>query len=322
MDSFYPVEKGVLFCMYKINLTSQETTKERYKILEELQIIINHMRAMGYRERTLYDYEYHMKRLMKINEIKYIDQLSKEVVLNYISFGDVAQSTKSIRAKCVKAVLNKFFDKRLLDIKFWSNITVKVPKISKEGISLKELNTLLSQLDYNEFAPFRDACVFVLLWETGIRIETLSNTEVSMIDFENNLINFPGQIMKNNQSLTLPISKQLREMLLQLMEINRDLLNSKSDYLFLTEKSNKLTNNAFGKRVSIYKKEFKLKNINPHAIRRGFAKRLLNQGVSVPIISKALNHSNLEVTTQYLNVSQQEVIDSIRDTWDENKEDI
>nr|WP_254771430.1 site-specific integrase [Psychrobacillus sp. OK028] len=71
--------------------------------------------------------------------------------------------------------------------------------------------------------------------------------------------------------------------------------------------NSKTSNKAISKQLNKYSKRFGLENINPHAIRRGYAKRLLDVGASIAIISKALVHSDLAVTTQYLNLDVEEV---------------
>jgi site-specific recombinase XerD len=55
-----------------------------------------------------------------------------------------------------------------------------------------------------------------------------------------------------------------------------------------------------------------LKNINPHALRRGFAMRLRNKGADILLISKALGHSDLAVTTKYLGMEKEEVSNELR----------
>lgn len=62
-----------------------------------------------------------------------------------------------------------------------------------------------------------------------------------------------------------------------------------------------------------YSKKFGLKHVNAHAIRRAYAKNLLNKGASIALISKALGHSNLEVTTQYLDLDMEEVAKDLRE---------
>ena len=61
-----------------------------------------------------------------------------------------------------------------------------------------------------------------------------------------------------------------------------------------------------------YEREFGLANINPHGLRRGFAKRLLDKGVNIVIISKALGHSSTEVTARYLHVDKREISEELR----------
>jgi len=54
-------------------------------------------------------------------------------------------------------------------------------------------------------------------------------------------------------------------------------------------------------------------NINAHAIRRAYAKNLHDKGASIALISKALGHSDLAVTTQYLDLDVEEVAKDLRD---------
>ena len=76
--------------------------------------------------------------------------------------------------------------------------------------------------------------------------------------------------------------------------------------------NHELRNNGIQKRLKVYADRYNLTNINPHALRRGFARRLLNQGADVFEISKALGHSNLAVTTQYLQMDNQELVERLR----------
>ena len=90
----------------------------------------------------------------------------------------------------------------------------------------------------------------------------------------------------------------------------------KNNYVFITKKGGVIPNSPthynIQKRLNKYSKEFGLRNINPHALRRGFAKSLLNKGANIAEISKALGHSNLAVTTQYLHLDKEEVAENLR----------
>ena len=64
--------------------------------------------------------------------------------------------------------------------------------------------------------------------------------------------------------------------------------------------------------IRIRTKRFGLENINAHAIRRAYAKRFYDKGASIALISKALGHSDLAVTTQYLDLSVEEVANELK----------
>lgn len=80
--------------------------------------------------------------------------------------------------------------------------------------------------------------------------------------------------------------------------------------LFISSKgaslNTKSTNNAISKQLTKYAKRFGLENINAHAIRRAYAKNLHDKGASV-------GHSDLAVTTQYLDLDVEEVAKDLRE---------
>jgi len=77
--------------------------------------------------------------------------------------------------------------------------------------------------------------------------------------------------------------------------------------------NSKSSNCAISKQLHKYAKRFGLENINAHAIRRAYAKGLLEKGASIALISKALGHSDLAVTIQYLELDVEEVEKDLRE---------
>lgn len=282
-------------------------------------MIADEMRAMSIRERTIVGYERHLKKLCIVNGIIYIDELTKDCILKYLAYNNVSSQTKQTRLKAIRPILKKFHQRGWLKYRIWEGINIKVDRHIKQGATKKDLEILLAGLDFNDPIEYRDACIFLTIWETGVRLQTLSLLTVDMVDFDKRLLTMSGEIMKNHRPLSLPITQTLCYMLQRLIEENNELLrglNKKSDLLFITRKGTPIhsntSTNALHKRIQIYKEKFGLENINAHALRRGFAKKLLDNGISLPVISKALNHSSLEVTTQYLYIDNQEVIDELR----------
>lgn len=159
------------------------------------------------------------------------------------------------------------------------------------------------------------------LFRTGIRIRTLGELKERHIDFENLYLNLDGAIVKNHKFLRLPLDEELAELLKVLINQNkliREYYNLENTNIFITQNGlpindSKSSNNAISKQLHKYSVRYGLENINPHSIRRGYAKSLLDKGANIALISKALGHSDLGVTTQYLDIDTDEVASSLRE---------
>lgn len=289
-------------------------------IQKALETVIRQMRVSGFRERTFIDYQYHMGKLQKITGVEYVEDITADTLYEWLDSMDVSNSTKLIRLKCIKAILGKFFDNGWIEAKFWKSINVKVSKKVKKGSTANDINVLLSLMDLNSFIGLRDTTAILTLFKTGVRISTLGQLKEKHIDFDEMVLNLDGAILKNHNFLKLPIDEQMANLFKVLIQQNnkvRTYYNQKNDFIFISQKGTPLTikstNNSISKRLNYYSRKYDLENINPHAIRRGFAKNLLDKGANIALISKALGHSDLGVTTQYLDISTEEVASSLRD---------
>ena len=129
-----------------------------------------------------------------------------------------------------------------------------------------------------------------------------------------------GSTLKNHKFLKLPIDEELAAMLTMLIKFNEGIrrhFGTENRNVFITQNglamsNSKSSNCAISKQLNKYSKRFGLDNINAHAIRRAYAKNLLSKGASIALISKALGHSDLAVTTQYLDIDVEEVATNLR----------
>ncbi len=134
-------------------------------------------------------------------------------------------------------------------------------------------------------------------------------------------MNLDGSTLKNHKFLKLPIDEELAEMLKMLLKLNEGICSyygTDNHNVFITQNglqmnTSKSSNCAISKQLNKYSKRFGLENINAHAIRRACAKNLHDKGASVALISKALGHSDIAVTTQYLDLDVEEVAKDLRE---------
>ncbi|MED4699561.1 site-specific integrase [Lysinibacillus capsici] len=301
--------------------SNKEERMDCMPISAALDTIFNQMRIGGNRPRTIESYEYIFKQFIEISQVEYIEDIDLDKLYHYLDMLEVQPATKLIRLKSIKAVLSKFYNNGWIKDRFWSNIQIKINKEVKKGTKESDIDKLLRLIDQTTFIGFRDACAIKVMYKTGIRIRTLGELRERHIDFENLCLNLDGSTLKNHKFLKLPIDEELVEMLKMLIKLNdgiRAHYGKNNKNVFITQNglamnTSKSSNCAISKQLNKYAKRFGLKNINAHAIRRAYAKRLHDKGASIAIISKALGHSDLAVTTQYLDLDIEEVAKDLRE---------
>jgi integrase len=305
----------------EISKQSENVKRDGITITKALVTIFQQMRIAGNRERTIDSYNYIFNQFVQFNKLEYVEDINADSVYNYLDSLEVAQATKLIRLKSIKAVLGKFHNNGWLKEKFWSYIQIKVDKEIKKSAKADDVDILLSLLDKNTFIGFRDTCAILVLYRTGIRIRTLGELTERHIDFKNLYLNMDGVILKNHKFLRLPIDKELADLLKVLIEQNnqiRDYYKVQNKNIFITQNGlpindSKSSNNTISKQLHKYSVKYDLRNINAHALRRGYATQLLKRGANIALISKALGHSDLGVTTQYLDLDVDEVATNLRE---------
>jgi site-specific recombinase XerD len=296
-----------------------ERSSDRLTIEKALATITRQMEISGNRSRTISDYNVYVEHFAKITKLQFVDEITADSIYAWLASMEVSPQTKLTRVKCLKAFLSRCFDNGWVTSRFWKPISIKVDSNVKEGATEKDIRILLSVLDLGDFVQLRDATAALLMYKTGIRVNTIVHLENKHIDFAEKLLRLDGAIMKNHQQLLLPFDDALYKMLSVLVKHNdviRREHGQSNQYVFITMHGGVIatsqSHNNIQKRLNKYAREFGLKNINPHALRRGFAKSLLDKGAKITDISRALGHSNLAVTTQYLHLDKEEIADNLR----------
>ena len=294
--------------------------KEGMPLLKALEIVTRNMKVAGFRARTISDYTMHVTHFAKITGAATLEELEASHIYDWLASMNVSNQTKLTRLKCLKAFLGRCFDNGWLQSNFWRAIVIRVDSAVKQGSSAKDIDMLLRLLDLSDFVQFRDATAILLMSQTGLRVSTVAQLEVHHIDLPQKLLKVGGSLLKNHQQMFLPIDDKLAQMLALLIQQNEQIkrhYGASNSLIFITKYAGSIasspTNNGIQKRLNKYAREYGLKNINPQALRRGFAKSLLDKGAHIALISKALGHGDIEVTTRYLYLDKEDVAENLRD---------
>ena len=297
-----------------------ELSNDDLTIVEALEQVVNQMELSGLRPRTILDYRRYVIALAETCNIRMLNEINAQSIYAYLTSLNVANSTKLIRLKCIKAFLERCLGNGWIERPYWRDINIKVSTPVKKETSERDILYVLSSLDLSDFMQLRDAATILIIYQTGIRVRTAALLRESYVNFNELSIRIPGEDVKNHDSLVLPIDKRLASILSALIAQNekvRRFNGVNNDYLFITKTGDNClktpTNNNLARRLNVYRKRFNLENFSAHAIRRAFAKSVyLRSGRDLALVSKALGHSDFAVTSRYLNLSSDEVAEELR----------
>lgn len=266
---------------------------------------LTELKEKGRSELSLKNHRYHFVYFFNYLENNNINvkNVSLEIVKKYIStLTNLSLSSKSDVCKHFKTLIKFLYNKKYIDNDFSMLISqTKVPKYSiiPSVWTDEEISMLLNSYDLDSSLGKRNYAIVMLALKLGIRWCDIQNLKFENIDWNKNIIKF-NQI-KTNISITLPISEEVGNAIIDYIKNGRPLCNE--PYIFVTH-------------LKPYKKMAKTfiptKNLNYtfshkkgiHSLRHTLASNLLKEEIPLNIISSILGHVNSETTTIYLKVDE------------------
>ena len=224
---------------------------------------------------------------------------------------------KTIRAWIIelstKNLSNKSINRKIASIKSFFKFLIKRQIIKKNPStlvkSLKAKQTLplfLKEKDLvglfktinlsNTLDETRSDLILELLYGTGIRINELINLKSKNLDLIRNEIKVLG---KRNKERILPINQNIVSKA-KLYLNHKKRKSSKSEFVFLTDKGNKLYPMMVYRIVKkCLSSLINSEKYNPHLLRHSFATHILNKGGDLNAIKDLLGHESLAATQIY-----------------------
>ncbi len=145
----------------------------------------------------------------------------------------------------------------------------------------------------------RDIALFTAYLGTGVRVSELINVQVTDVDFSTQsfIVTRKGG---DQQEIFMPI--QVNNAIAEYLDENGEENRRTSGALFLGRGGKPLTVAAVEKNLKNYCHAVGIMHpdkTRPHALRRTFACRMLEDGVDIKMVAELLGHKNIEVTHKY-----------------------
>lgn len=202
----------------------------------------------------------------------------------------------------LRAFFNWLFEENILVEKIFSGYKmVKVPKQVKPILSEEEIELVL--LDFgNGMLGTRNKCIFLLLLDSGLRVQEVAKLKICDIMFEQNRLIVKES--KGEKDRIVPLTLYTKKELLRYLKLFRpapELINI--DEFFLTVDKEPLTEGAVQNVLYRLKNRLGLKKLNPHFLRHTFATRYIINGGDMSTLQMIMGHEDIETTRKYVHLA-------------------
>ena len=177
-----------------------------------------------------------------------------------------------------------------------------LPSFLKES----EMNKLLDDTDFGEgFKGCRDRLIIEMFYATGMRLSELIGLDDKDVDFSASLLKVTG---KRNKQRLIPFGDELKETMLEYVDIRNEMISGRSDAFFVRENGERLYKNLVYNLVKRnLSKVVTLKKRSPHVLRHTFATTMLNNDEELGAVKELLGHSSLATTEIYTHTTFEEL---------------
>jgi site-specific recombinase XerD len=261
-------------------------------------------RAQGLADRTLEEYEYHLKRFAKRCEPGFCDfeGLRHKVLVYFAESASAAPPTFNFRRRVLKVFFQWAVAEGLVPSSPMTGITKRkendVPRLVDEEV----MKRLLRLPDVSRFAGLRDLSLMVLTMDTGIRPKEAFGLMLDDVNLKGLEILIRAAVAKTRVSRTLPISPVTAEYLKKLVAARHEHWSDEVP-VFCTENGRPMTRFIWNARMGLYSKRLDVK-VRPYDLRHSFAVYYLRQGGNAFGLQRTLGHTTLTMTRRYVSLTE------------------
>lgn len=183
---------------------------------------------------------------------------------------------------------------------------LKRKKILPVFVRTREMDRLLDEIDFGaSFEGVRNRLMIEMLYSTGMRLSELINLKDADVDFGMSVLKVLG---KRNKQRLIPFGEELRQDMMNYVEVRDCCCRNKDSYFFLRKDGKKVypslvysvVKNGLAKVVTLRKR-------SPHVLRHSFATSMLNNGASLTSVKELLGHERLTTTEIYTHTTFDEL---------------
>ena len=177
----------------------------------------------------------------------------------------------------------------------------------KKGITQEEVDKLLKTAKERSVFPERDIAMIMLLCDTGIRRSSLANLTMGNVNLNRSeIVVYEKDQLYHTKAFGQATAKAVRKYMNCLADIKP------SDPFWLSLDGTSLTWQGLREILRRLCTEAKIPVHHFHDFRRYYGLELYNSTHDIYLVSRALDHKDIEVTKRYLAIDDQEAAETAR----------
>lgn len=272
----------------------------------------------------LHDLSQYQLFLEKYHDIKKPREIEKKHIDGFLKSMRKQVSAKSVARKltAIKSFHHFLSIEKEIDENYAK--TIQAPKVEKslpKVLSIDEVISILNVANASKKLGLRNQALLELIYGSGLRVSELLDIKMEDIHLNQGYIMVKG---KGDKERMVPISDlsvvALRNYIVKSRE---DLLNdSKTTYLFLNQKGERLSRQGFFKLLKKLASDASVKtDCSPHTLRHSFATHLLENGMDLRTLQSLLGHEDISTTQIYTHISQKRIKEIYKEAHPRAKEE-
>lgn len=271
------------------------------------ELFIMSLKAKHHSDGTIREYTKAIDNCLKYvnkpeSEIKPIDLELWQSSMNNLSSASVAQRTSAVREYFKFLYRNEFISRNPAEM-------LEAPQIKNREQSA--LNGEQVRAMVNAATNKRNKAIIMMLAQTGLRIHELANITLEQYESRsNNVLVIRG---KGDKDRLVGLADETIKL------INSYIANERKDgceYLFVGNRGNKMDGKNTSAMLKVCARKAGIENweelhISNHTMRRTFATMMSEADVPIEVISKAMGHSGIQITSRYIKRTEQRAVNAM-----------
>lgn len=283
--------------------------RARHDIAFEMNAFMIDRRSRELSKYTIEWYELNLRKLAKRwlddQGIKTVDEITPSLIRQYLlERGELCSTGGGVRAAymVLRAFLNWYESEYEFELDSWHNPIHKVKKPKQNtdplpGYDLDLVNALVAACNTSSEMDLRDKAVFLILIDTGLRLEELEYLTVGDVNLSTGLVRV--QHGKGDKGRDVFIRPKVMKDLMRYLRTRGQLPDDAP--LIASTKGARGFLSRGGMRHLLQDRAVKAGVVTNgfHSFRRGFTIEMLRSGADILSISRLLGHANIGLVSRY-----------------------